>query len=173
MSSITLKHHFGKRLNEYGRFKVKYLYHGVGTFWGLSGGFQVYTFLLIFTKKIEKSNHRNSRFFSLKIVNRNKIRLSSWNDTTNFHHENKAGINAYLTKYFRYRKYKYSSTRILVNEISNLSKNTLNLSSLVRYANFYVKKHRKNSVKMTRFHWSRKSRDSCPTSSVWIRHSTA
>ena len=39
------------------------------------------------------------------------------------------------------------------------------MSILVRYANFCAKKLRKNNVKMTRFHWSRKSRDSCPTSS--------
>ena len=36
----------------------------------------------------------------------------------------------------------------------------------LRYANFYVKKLRKSSVKITRFHWLRISRDSCPTSSV-------
>ena len=38
------------------------------------------------------------------------------------------------------------------------------MSILVRYANFYVKNLRKNNDKMTQFHWSRKSRDSCPTS---------
>ena len=52
-----------------------------------------------------------------------------------------------------------------MNELSNLNKNTQNLSILVRYANFYVKNLRKNNEKMTQFHWSRKSRDSCPTSS--------
>ena len=40
------------------------------------------------------------------------------------------------------------------------------MSILVRYANFYVKNLRKNNDKMTQFHWSRKSRDSCPTSSA-------
>ena len=39
------------------------------------------------------------------------------------------------------------------------------MSILVHYANFYVKNLRKNNDKMTQFHWSRKSRDSCPTSS--------
>lgn len=165
MSVMTLKCHFGKCLNEYGRFKAKYLYRGVGTFWGLSGGVEVHTFVLILMKKTQKSNHRNSRFFSLKIVNRNKIKLSSWYDTTNFHHKNKAGINVYLTKYFRYRKSNYHSTRILVNETSNLNKNIQNLSILARYKKIYVKNLRKNNVKMTQFHWSRNSRDSCPTSS--------
>ena len=40
------------------------------------------------------------------------------------------------------------------------------MSILVRYGNFYVKNHLKNNDKMTQFHWSRKSRDSCPTSST-------
>ena len=48
-----------------------------GTFWGLTSEFEVYTLALKYTKKIEKSNHRNSRFFSLEIVNRHKIKLSS------------------------------------------------------------------------------------------------
>ena len=39
------------------------------------------------------------------------------------------------------------------------------MSILVCYANFYVKNLRKNNDKLTQFHWSRKSRDSCPTSS--------
>ena len=52
-------------------FKAKYLYRGVGTFWGHSGELVVYTFIWIFTEN--KSNNRSSRFFSLKIVNRNKI----------------------------------------------------------------------------------------------------
>ena len=63
-----------------------------------------------------------------------------------------------------------SSTRIRVNELSNLNKNTQNLSILVRYANFYVKNLRTKNDKMTQFHWSRKSRDSCPTSSDHNRH---
>ena len=36
----------------------------------------------------------------------------------------------------------------------------------MRCANFCVKKLCKNNAKIARFHWSRKSRDSCPTSSV-------
>ena len=72
MTSITLMRHLGKSLNEYGRFKAKYLYHRCAAFWGLSSRFRVYTFVLIFTKEIQKSNHTNSTFFSLKIVNRNK-----------------------------------------------------------------------------------------------------
>ena len=40
------------------------------------------------------------------------------------------------------------------------------MSILVRYANFYAKNLGANNVKITRFHWSRKSRDSCPASSV-------
>ena len=48
-----------------------------GAFWGLTSEFEVYTLVLMYTKKIEKSNHRNSRFFSLKIVKRHKIKLSS------------------------------------------------------------------------------------------------
>ena len=47
----------------------------------------------------------------------------------------------------------------------NLSARSTNLNSFVRYANFFVKNPRKGKVKMTRFDWSRKSRDSCPTSS--------
>ena len=39
------------------------------------------------------------------------------------------------------------------------------MSILVRYVNFCVKKLCKNNAKIARFHWSRKSRDSCPTSS--------
>ena len=81
------------------------------------------------------------------------------------HHKNSVRINVYLAKYFRYRKSSYSTTRIRVNELSNLNKNTQNLSILVRYANFYVKSLRKSNDKITQFHWSRKSRDSCPTSS--------
>ena len=57
---------FGNCLNEGGRFKAKYLYRGVGTFWGLSGGVEVHTFILKLTKKIQKSNHRNSRFFKFE-----------------------------------------------------------------------------------------------------------
>ena len=38
----------------------------------------------------------------------------------------------------------------------------------MRYANFYAKNLGANNVKITRFHWSRKSRDSCPTSSVFL-----
>ena len=91
--------------------------------------------------------------------------MSSSNDTTNLHHKNSVRINVYLAKYFRYRKSSYSSTRIRVNELPNLNKNTQNLSILVRYANFNVKNLRKNNDQMTQFHWSRKSRDSCPTSS--------
>ena len=121
--------------------------------WGLFGGVEVYTFVLKLTKKIQKSNHRNSRFLSLKIVNTNTIKSSSWNDPTNFHHKNKAGINIYLAKYFRYRNSNYSSIRILVHNTSNLNKNITNLSILVCYANFCAKKLRKNNVKMTRFHW--------------------
>ena len=41
----------------------------------------------------------------------------------------------------------------------------------MRYANFYVKNLRKNNDKMTQFHWSRKSRDGCPTSSGLVRDS--
>ena len=77
ISFITTKHHFGKRKSECGRFKAKNLYHGVGIFWDLSGEVVVYRFALIYTKKLQKSNHRNLRFFTLKIVNRNKIGLSS------------------------------------------------------------------------------------------------
>ena len=62
-----------------------------------------------------------------------------------------AGPNVYLAKYSRYRKSSYSSTRIRVNELSNLNKNTQNLSILVRYANFYVKNLRTNNDKMTHF----------------------
>ena len=40
------------------------------------------------------------------------------------------------------------------------------MSILERYANFYAKKLGANNVKIARFHWSRKSRDSCPTSSA-------
>ena len=87
--------------------------------------------------------------------------MSSWNDTTNLHHKNTVRINVYLAKYSRYRKFRYFSTRIRVNELSNLNKNTQNLSILVCYANFYVKNLRTNNDKMTQFHWSRKSRDSC------------
>ena len=82
------------------------------------------------------------------------------------HHKNSVRINVYLAKYFRYRKSSYSTTRIRVNELSNLNRNTQNLSILVRYANFYVKNLRKNNDKMTQFHWSIKSRDSCPTNLV-------
>ena len=39
------------------------------------------------------------------------------------------------------------------------------MSILERYANFHAKKLGANNVKIARFHWSRKSRDSCPTSS--------
>ena len=92
------------------------------------------------------------------------MKFSVYSKETNLHHKNSIGIDVYLAKYFRYRKSSYSSTRILVYE-SNLNKNTQNLSILVRYANFYVKNLRKNNDKMTQFHWSRKSRDSCPTSS--------
>ena len=81
------------------------------------------------------------------------------------HHKNTVRINVYLAKYSRYQKSRYFSTRIRVNELSNLNKNTQNLSILVCYANFYVKNLRTNNDKMTQFHWSRKSRDSCPTSS--------
>ena len=35
----------------------------------------------------------------------------------------------------------------------------------MRYANFCVKKLYKNNAKIARFRWTRKSRDSCPTSS--------
>ena len=50
------------------------------------------------------------------------------------------------------------------------NKNTQNLSILVRYANFCVKKLCKNNAKIARFHWTRQSRDSCPTSVApyWI-----
>ena len=72
--------------------------------------------------------------------------------TLHLHHKNSVRINVYLAKYFRYRKSSYSSTRIRVNELSNLNKNTQNLSILVRYANFYVKNLRKNNDKMTQFH---------------------
>ena len=82
------------------------------------------------------------------------------------HHKNTVRINIYLAKYFKYRNSSYSSSRILVNRLSNLNLNTQNLSVLVRYANFYVKNLRKNNDKITQFHWSRKSRDSCPTSFV-------
>ena len=77
MSVITLKRMFSNCLNECGRLKAKYLYRRVGTFWGLSGGVEVYTFVLKLTKKIQKSNHRNPRFLSLKIVNTNTIKSSS------------------------------------------------------------------------------------------------
>ena len=50
MSFLTSKYDFGKCLNESGRFKAKNLYLGVGTFWGLSGEFVVYTFILMLTK---------------------------------------------------------------------------------------------------------------------------
>ena len=70
-----------------------------------------------------------------------------------------------LTKYFRYRKFKYYSTRIRKNKTSNLNKNTQNLSISVRYANFCVKKLRKNNAEIAQFYWSKKSRDSCPSSS--------
>ena len=50
MSFLTSKHHFGKCLNEFGRFKAKNLYRRVGTFWGVSGEFLVYTFMLMHTK---------------------------------------------------------------------------------------------------------------------------
>ena len=59
MSIITLKRMFSNCLNECGQFKVKHLYCGVGTFWGLSGGIEVYTFVLKLMKKIQKSTHRN------------------------------------------------------------------------------------------------------------------
>ena len=45
------------------------------------------------------------------------------------------------------------------------------MSILERYANFYAKKLGTNNVKIARFHWSRKSRDSCPTSSVFLQSS--
>ena len=77
MSVITLKRMFSNCLNECGRFKAKYLYRGVGTFWDFSGGVEIYTFVLKLTKKIQKSKHRNSRFFSLKIVNTNAMNSSS------------------------------------------------------------------------------------------------
>ena len=39
------------------------------------------------------------------------------------------------------------------------------LYSLVGYVKFYFENLRKTNLKMARFHWSRNSRDSCPTSS--------
>ena len=45
---------FSNCLNECGRFKAKYLYRGVRTFWGFSGGVEVYTFVLKLTKKSTK-----------------------------------------------------------------------------------------------------------------------
>ena len=77
MSFLTSKYYFGKCLNESGRFKAKILYRGVGIFWDLSSEVVVYRFVLIYTKKLQKSNDRNLRFFTLNIVNRNKIGLSS------------------------------------------------------------------------------------------------
>ena len=50
MSFSTAKHRFGKCLSESGRFKVKNLYRGVGTFWHLSGELLVYKFILMLTK---------------------------------------------------------------------------------------------------------------------------
>ena len=51
-----------------------------GAFWGLTsefmGPYQQYIGPYVY-EKIEKSNHRNSRFFSLKVVNRHKIKMSS------------------------------------------------------------------------------------------------
>ena len=41
----------------------------------------------------------------------------------------------------------------------------------MRYVNFCVKKPCKNNAKIARFHWSRKSRDSCPTSSDIVKKS--
>ena len=134
-------------------------------FWGLKPYvFSSYICLHIY-KKSKKSNHRNSRFRTLKIVNRNKIRQSSWNGPPSFDYKNKAVINAYLTQYFRYCKFNSSSYRILPNPAWNLKKNTQNLNIFVRYAIFFVKNPRKSNVKMTQFDWSRNSRDSCPTSS--------
>ena len=52
------------------------------------------------------------------------FKLSTRNAITNFHDKYKAGINAYLTKDFRYRKSNYSPTRIRANEISDLKKNS-------------------------------------------------
>ena len=48
-----------------------------GAFWGLTSEFESLYIGPYVYEKIEKSNHRNSRFFSLKIVNRHKIKLSS------------------------------------------------------------------------------------------------
>ena len=91
-------------------------------FWGLKPYvFSSYICLHIY-KKSKKSNHRNSRFCTLKIVNRNKIRQSSWNDPPSFDYKNKAVINAYLTQYFRYCKFNSSSYRILPNPAWNLKK---------------------------------------------------
>ena len=60
--------------NEYSEFKAKFLFRGVETFGDFFLKFEVCTFVFIYRKKEKlKSNYRNSRFFSLKIANKNKL----------------------------------------------------------------------------------------------------
>ncbi len=54
-----------------------------------SSRFKVKTFVLTFLQKLRKSIHGNSRYFSLKVVNRHGPESSGCDDMTNFNNRNK------------------------------------------------------------------------------------
>ena len=98
----------------------------------------LYICLHIFEKR-KKSNHWDSKFSSLKVVNENKTKLSYYNDSANFHYKNEAEFKVYLTKHSACSKSSYSSFRILVIYASNCKKNIQNLRHLLGYVKFCFK----------------------------------
>ena len=93
--SNNAKHHLDQSQND--QFKAKFPYHGVGTYGDFSHRLEVCSFLhvFIYTKrqqKRKKIERQEFEIFSLKIVNRNKTKLSYQNDCANFHYKTRRSI---------------------------------------------------------------------------------
>ena len=148
MSFIKSKRCFSKCLNVYGRLKAKYLSSGAWYLRPYACEFEVYALVFIVTKKPQKIKFMNSRFIAWKLSK-----------------ETKLGCQAEMTPRTLIIKInqelEFASLNIsdienssiilpkLMNKTSIL--NRLKYSKfeyLLRFANFYVKKLRKNNAKI-------------------------
>jgi hypothetical protein len=86
------------------------------TAWGSPGSFQLIKSLYICIddyQKWRKSNHGNSRYLILNIVNIFRLESTRRGESTNFKHQNSIESNVYLRDFCRYHQIFISSTTTL------------------------------------------------------------
>ena len=124
---------------------------------------------MTFLQKLRKSNHGNSRYFILNIVNIFRLESTRRGESTNFKHQNNIENKVYLTDFCRYQQIFSSSTTTLEILQENFNINIF-FRFIFRRMQIFCPNSADNTMENRAISLVESSRDnsliSCPTSSA-------